>query len=272
MLADAFADLIELQACQVLLTTHTPVLARCFDQKYLRFVTNDPKPAVLPPTQDNLKKITETLGILPDHNVKAFLGVEGRHDISCLRALSSQLHLEDSEIPDLAAHDDQGSLVFIPMGGSSLGLWIDRVSGFNRPQFYLMDRDTAPPSPAKYQSCYEKFIAEGHTSWITSKRELENYISVDLIKIGLPNYEGIGNSFEDVPHLFAKAVHENSESSKSWDEVIKDADKLKEKEGKAKRRLNEEFASKMTLAKLDEIDSGRELVGYLKTIGQVLTK
>lgn len=271
MLAEAFADLIEIQACQIMLTTHTPVLARCFNQNSLRFVTNVPTPAVLPPSDENLQKIVDTLGVLPDHNVKVFLGVEGRQDINALRAISSRLHIEDPEIPDLAAHDDAGTLVFIPMGGSSLDLWINRVKGLSRPEFYLMDRDVEPPSPAKYQKFYEKFIEEGHTAWITNKLELENYISVDLIKADLPNYTGTGADFEDVPHLVAKAVHENSESLKSWDEVLEDKELVKKKESSAKRRLNEDIAAKMTLEKMNQVDPGGELIGYLKAIGEALS-
>jgi len=47
---------------------------------------------------------------------------------------------------DLGEAEDAGHLVFVPLGGSSLDLWVSRLRGLNRPEYYLMDRDNPPPA------------------------------------------------------------------------------------------------------------------------------
>ncbi len=83
MLVDAIQELASNDGCQVFLTTHTPVLARSFPQNALRFVTHrNGRPDIQSGHDERtLSEITTSLGVLPDHNIKIFLGVEGRHNI-----------------------------------------------------------------------------------------------------------------------------------------------------------------------------------------------
>ncbi|MDU9049706.1 MAG: ATP-binding protein [Candidatus Electrothrix sp. Rat3] len=271
LLLDALLDLVENQGCQIMLTTHTPVLIRNLREENLRFIKqNEEGPYIEPCDETNSSEIVESLGVLPDHSVKVFFGVEGRNDINFLKTISKNLSKEDLSIPDLAKAEDEGRLVFIPLGGSSLDLWVSRINGLNRPQFYLMDRDNEPPKDAKYQSQFDSFKNEGHNAWITKRLELENYIHPDLIKADYTNYSGGGRHFENVPRLFAQAIHENSGSTKSWQEVILDKEKLKKKESKAKKKLNSIYASKMTKELLDTHDPDGELISWLQDIGAAL--
>lgn len=254
-----------------MLTTHTPVLVRSLREDNLRFIKkNEGEPDIVVCNENNFPEIIESLGVLPDHSVKVFFGVEGRNDISFLRTISKKLNNEDSSIPDLAKAEDEGRLVFIPLGGSSLDLWVSRINGLNRPQFYLMDRDNEPPSNPKYQAEFDSFKAEGHKPWITNRLELENYIHPDLIKADYANYTGDGEAFENVPRLFAQAVHEKSGSPKAWKEIVCDKEKLKKKESKAKKKLNAFYVSKMTKELLDAHDPDGELISWLQCIDDAL--
>jgi predicted ATP-dependent endonuclease of OLD family len=120
MLLDAFQDLVELGRCQVLLTTHTPTLARRIDRGLLRLIHRVGNvPTVEYGNADaTLEKIKKTLGVLPDHDVKAFLGVEGKHDIHFLRRISKILAATETDIPDLEKEEQAGRLVFMSLGGS----------------------------------------------------------------------------------------------------------------------------------------------------------
>ncbi len=102
MLLDAFEQLVEQGQCQIILTTHTPTLARRVDQSCLRLITRSGKTQVVESGADErtLPKITQTLGVLPDHDVKVFLGVEGKHDISFLKHVSAILAATESDVPD----------------------------------------------------------------------------------------------------------------------------------------------------------------------------
>lgn len=274
MLIEAFEELTNRAGCQVLLTTHTPMLARRFAQASLRYVTRkDGQPVINGgSTEETLAEITESLGVLPDHNIKVFFGVEGRNDINFLTAISKMLRDAGEDVPDLGKAEDDGHLVFVPLGGSSLDLWVSRLKGFNRREFYLMDRDTKPPEKPKYYSIAEELGKRSNcTVWTTSRKELENYIHPDVIKSVCPEYAGVGLEFEDVPMLFAQAVHENSSSPQNWVEVVSDPEKLGKKVSNGKRRLCSEIVARMTPDLLTKIDVGNDIRTWLKAIGATLS-
>lgn len=272
MLIDAFEDLAENAECQVLLTTHTPVLARRFNRNNLRLICENNGGIEISCGSDegSLNNIIDTLGVLPDHDVKVFVGVEGKNDINFLLNISSILsEAGENDIPNLTTAEQEGNLVFVPLGGSSIELWISRLEGFNRPEFYIMDRDTTPPTAPHYQSIADELNAlENCTAWTTSKKELENYIHKDVISDELPNYLGQNQDFEDVPSLFAQAVHESSESDAAWSDLSEK--KLSKKISQAKRRLNTEIVTKMTPEQLTEVDQNSDIRNWLREIGLAL--
>ena len=102
------------------------------------------------------------------------------------------------------------------------------------------------------------------------KRELDNYIHKDLIVAEYPNYAGAGVDFEDVPTLFAQAVHEGSSSEYTWADVLTDPEKLGKKVSSAKKRLNSDFASKMTAELLTAVDPNGDVRGWLREVGAAL--
>ena len=273
LLIKAFEDLADRPGCQVFITTHTPMLARRFPQESLRYVSCDQGGKVIIHSgheEKTLVEIRNSLGVLPDHNIKAFFGVEGRNDIDFLCAISKILRDAGEDVPDLQEAENEGHLVFVPLGGSSMDLWISRLEGLNRPEFYLIDRDNPPPEKPKYQSVAESLRARGCTVWTTERKELENYIHADLIRCEYPKYTGTGIEFEDVPGLFAQAVHEASNSDQTWADIISDPEKLGKKVSNAKRRLCSEFVAKMTPDLLTKIDAKDEVRTWLKAIGAAL--
>jgi len=273
MLIEAFDDLANRSGCQVFLTTHTPMLARRCAQWALRYVAwKQGQPVIQDGSNDEiLSEIGNSLGVLPDHNIRAFFGVEGRNDITFLTTISNILHDIGKDVPNLGEAEDNGHLVFVPLGGSSLDLWISRLKGLNRREFYLMDRDICPPEKPKYHAIAEEFDKRINcTAWTTDRKELENYLHPDVIKGSYPGYFGVGAEFEDVPMLFAQAVHEASGSGQTWADILSDPEKLGKKISNAKRRLCTEFVSKMTPDLLAKVDANNEIITWLKAIGVVL--
>jgi len=273
ILVEAFEDLANRPGCQVFLTTHTPMLARRFKHTYLRYVTRKNGQPVIHHgnNEETLSEIKDSLGVLPDHNIKVFFGVEGRNDITFLTAISKILHDAGEDIPDLGKAENDGYLVFVPLGGSNLDLWVSRLKGFNLPEFYLMDRDTTPPEKPKYHRIADELSKLTNcTVFTTNRKELENYIHPDVIKQEYPLYKGTGDKFEDVPMLFAQAIHEASGSGKNWAEIVSDREKFDKKVSNAKRRLCTEIVSKMTPELLTAIDTDDEIRTWLKAIGAAL--
>lgn len=257
-LIKAFEDIAMRSDSQVLFSTHTPNLARKLPYNSLRFVTtkddeeND-KPIIYHGRETSaMTMIVNALGVLPDHGVKVFFGVEGKHDIEFLKTISRNLSKYEANIPDLEQAEESGKLIFFFMGGcGNLGFWASKLSKLNIPEFYLIDGDNCPSGNHKQQKKINEHRNNGHTVWVTNKRELENYIHLDLIKSQYPNYSGTGASDENVPKLCS--------------------DSSGDKEKKVKQTLNnKKVISKMTPAMLSAVDTDDEVRGWLMEVGQLL--
>ncbi len=271
MLLEAFQELTSNSDCQVILTTHTPTLARRVPVACLRLIDKESDvPLVAIPNNGDtiLRQITATLGVLPDHDVKVFLGVEGKHDINFLRHISSILSSSEPDIANLTDEENGGRLVFVPLGGSNMELWVNRLNGLNRPEFYITDRDLPPPGKPKYDRYMENWKARGCIAWATTKRELENYIHISILKATYPGYAGTGADFDDVPLLVAEAVHNASESSDPWDQL--DQVKRAKKESAVKKQLNDIVIRRMTPTLLTEVDTNGDIRNWLRTISSAL--
>jgi len=272
ILIDAFQELTLQGNCQVILTTHTPNLIRRIDQKDILFIENVNHKITITKAENEkiLNEIQKSLGILPDHNIKAFLGLEGKNDINYFRTISKVLSQSEPDIVDFELAENLGNLVFIPMGGSSLELWISKLSGLNRPEFYITDRDNQPPAKAHYQREMDSFNAlDNCSAYITSKRELENYINIKAIqqhKLDFPSQSF--SDFSDIPLIYAKYQYDKAEKEKSWEEL---SDSCKKKKiNNAKRILNKQCVAKMTPELLTEVDKKDEIRKWLRIISASL--
>jgi len=79
LLLNALRDLSTGDSRQVIVTTHTPMLARYLDEDDLRFIkrADDGNREIIEGSPATSEDIAKSLGVLPDHNVKVFVGVEG---------------------------------------------------------------------------------------------------------------------------------------------------------------------------------------------------
>lgn len=271
MLLDAFVDLTTQGAAQVLLTTHNPTLARKVDRRSLRFISvENGHPTVQTGGDDaTLQAIKTTLGVLPDHDVRVFVGVEGKWDIEFLKRIAKVLRVADPTIPDIEAAEADGLLVFIPLGGSSMELWTSRLAGLDRPEIYFTDRDFAPPADAKYHDHLITWNARPNCSaFCTRMRELENYLHPDAIRPIAPLFPNAIADFDDVPLLFAEAVHTADANAPAWNTVT--PEKQKSKASNAKKRLNRECVDSMTPQLLQMRDPNGELESWLRGIANHL--
>ena len=79
---------------------------------------------------------------------KILVVVEGPNDIEFLRRISTILHAEQPQLPNLEAIERRGGLIFVPYGGDPL-LWTHRLSNLNLPEFHLLDRETPPETESR---------------------------------------------------------------------------------------------------------------------------
>jgi energy-coupling factor transporter ATP-binding protein EcfA2 len=247
---------------QVVITTHTPMLARAFPDKCLRYIHLKPNKSreVLTGGGETNKLFASSLGVLPDNAIKLFIGVEGRHDITFLKHTAKMLRQAGSEVLDLEKMELDGELIFFPLGGSSLALWTSRLEQLNRPEFHLFDRDNSPPAAAKYQAEANAINQRPRCkAVVTGKREMENYLHFEAINEAYARVCNIAlglaanfAEFDDVPVRIAEMVHTASGSPTAW--AALDEETRGKKVSKAKRNLNEHASSSMTKARLDQVD------------------
>jgi len=247
---------------QVVITTHTPMLARVIPATSLRFIDllENAKRQIIEGGNDETNRlIANSLGVLPDHTVKMFIGVEGKHDIPFLKNMSRLFIQANENTPDLEQLEINGEIIFTPLGGSGLALWCNRLANLNRPEFHIYDRDTQPPEQPKYQKYVDEVNLRANCkAYSTSKREAENYIHHDAInmafaEVGIPlTITDPINDFDDLPKLLVDKVNSFAPPSDKWGI------------NRAKEFLCNAAASKMTKAMLDTLDPGKEILNWFK--------
>lgn len=270
MLLRALCDLSS--EAQVIISTHTPMLARALPDSCLRYVNirEDKTREILDSTPETKELFAKSLGVLPDNTVKFFIGLEGGNDISFLQTIATALRNDGVDLLDLEEMELKGEIIFFPFGGSNLALWSSRLEYLNRPEFHLCDRDIAPPGLPRYHEHVERVNARGDycKAHSTKKKEIENYLHKNAI---IASYEEIGitltiesnyGDFEDIPLEVAKLVHNASDSSKAWIDLT-DA-KKKKKEEKAKRVLCTRAPKYMTSDLLNEIDPDGDVLEWFQ--------
>ncbi|WP_298325504.1 ATP-binding protein [Asticcacaulis sp.] len=275
LLMSALREISAVPGRQVIITTHTPNLAKLLPDTSLRFVERSDKGRSITSGGGAInERIASSLGILPDHTVKAFIGIEGKHDIEFLKIASRIYGAADDEAIDLEAMELAGRIIFIPLGGSNLALWASRLAVLEIPEFHLCDRDNIPPQAAKYQGHVDA-VNQRKNCYATStgKRELENYLHRDAI---IEAYADNGHAlelplsfadFDDVPEIVAKAVHHNT--GNPW--PADDADKCRSKVSRAKAMLNSQVLHKMTHTRFKECDPDDEISGWLKAVKEMVS-
>jgi len=269
LLLDALRELSLESTNQVIFSTHNPVLAGRVDKNSIRFIekTADGTRLVAENNDQTFRKIKDSLGMFANHNIKVFVGVEGPNDIEYLNRISSNLAEHEDDIKDLQEAEINGALIYIPMGGSTLELWTNRLEGLEIPEVHILDRDNPPPEPAKYQAAADRVNDRGANccSFITNRREMENYIHYESINeefgIALP---GAFRDFDNVPTLVARAIHDGSESTTVWDDLTDK--KQSKKESNAKKRLNRGAINNMTPDRLNDTDPDNEVRGWIRQI------
>jgi putative ATP-dependent endonuclease of the OLD family len=269
ILIEALMSLSEQDACQVILTTHVPGLASFLPLESLRAVEKDStgKVCIISHDDDIYDRIAKELGVFADHRIQVFVCVEGPNDVCFLKHISKLINDQNGIMPDLS---NDPRVAILPLGGGTLNQWVQNhyLKEIKRPEIHVYDRDL--DNPPKYKGACDKVNCRGDNSWatLTGKREMENYLHPDAIKNAL----GIDVAFsdnDDVPEIVARAVHDGSESLKKWDDLLED--NQKEKMGKAKKRLNDEVASRMTYQLLSVSDPNKDIEGWLIQIANRLS-
>jgi putative ATP-dependent endonuclease of the OLD family len=256
---EALQSIAEADGCQVMLTTHVPALASFLPVDSIRYVRpNDQNSReVCIATDDVVSQVVADLGIIPDKRARVLVCVEGPHDLQFLKRINKVFRDEDSAIIDLFA-DPHVALVVL--GRSTLQEWVNQhyLKNLDLPEVHIYDRDEVKNGKYKYQDAKDAVNARGDGSvgYLTTKREMENYLHIDAINEAL-------QSVVDSSFTF------NITDECDVEDEIKSA---LNGQGKIQRRsikhwLNEDAAAKMTLDRLHQRNAYDEIKGWFVEIG-----
>lgn len=260
---------------QVLVTTHTPMFARIVPEHQLRFIYNKGRHRALAcGGSASNSKIAKSLGVSADNNVKLFIGVEGPNDITFLTEVSKILAKSDANFVNLEKLVNDGEIIFIPLGGSCLAIWADRLQSLNRPELHICDRDNPPGQLPRYADHVNIINArDGCVAFNTNRREMENYVHPDAI---IEAYQASGTvielpeiflEFDDVPEIVAKALYTAS-SDKEWDDLA--GEKQKKKMSQAKKTINNSATQNMTVDLLKKLGGFDEILDWFSNIKRII--
>lgn len=204
ILINSFMGLSEVPHCQVLLTTHSPSLAKELPTQSLRFINRDDKGIpVISEGEGIIKDIVETLGIQPnpENKIKVVLCLEGPTDVIAFYSFSRCLRERYPDVIDLSSDN---RVLVVPLGGSILKYWVERnyLSKLNCPEIHIYDNDVE-----HYQNTVDEVNNRKNGSWatLTQKREIENYLHKDAIKSVLG--VAVDTDLDGVPSLVAEAYY-----------------------------------------------------------------
>lgn len=256
LLMDAFQELSEQGNYQVILTTHNPALANRLPSSAIRFLEGQRSvcPTVIT-GESGGERAVHALGMLPNHRIKLFIGVEGTNDINFWKQISEMLINSGEGVPNVKALELENSIVFIPLGGSNLQLWANRLSGLNVPELHIFDRDAAPGQPTTIEHRrIAEIINQGALgrAFISCNRETENYLHPDAICEEYSFNPITIDGDTDVPAYVAECHCRALNADVEWNE-LNDKER-KRKESDAKKRLNTAVVSRMTPDRLTAID------------------
>ena len=251
MLINSLITLSEAENKQVIITTHSPEIAKIAEDQNLILVVrdDDDMPRVVLDSDAKLSKIKETLGILP-YLSRLVICVEGEYDIKFLKNINNIP--EFKKIIDLEAE----GISIIPMLGGNLKNWVDRnyLKQTNAIEFHIYDRDSnSGHNSEKYRDQCDAVNNrnDGSFAIMTKKREMENYISKEAIETQFCiNCSEITDwNVHDIPKFIAN--------------------KTRLKEPEVKEILNGKLASQITKDSLEKMGAYDEIKGWFEKLREM---
>jgi len=280
----ALSEVAELPGRQVVITTHSANLLRNVPAPDIRYIRGSQlSRECITAVGDGggilFEELNESLGLFTDHNVRCFVLVEGRNDISALRNLSNALAQRNGTgVLSFGELERQGRLAFMPIGGSSsASLWASTLSPFRRPEVHIFDSDrieAGAPLKAEVQAAVDS-AREQQTVVVLERRELENYLDSQVL---IDTYAEVsdfaarldallpvaGAHFADIPTTCARIVYESGTGG-DWDQ-LEDRSRSK-KETKVKKRLAAAFGTAAYAERF--ADTETDLLDCLRSISSM---
>lgn len=199
-------------------------------------------------------------------SVRLLIVVEGTTDIALLTRISALLAATEPSVPNLAALESQGKIVFVPFGGGNVAAWHDRLRPLEILEFHVYDGEL-PPETAVRQRAAELVNARPNCrAFVTHKRSLENYLHPQAIVAA----GGPAVAFGDADNVAEIVVQARHKASFRFPWAALPRSRRRKLLHKTKRWLCTDVARHMTPALLAESDPAGEIRSWLAAIAELL--
>lgn len=264
LVIEALQAISDAANCQVMLTTHVPALASLLPVDSIRYVyTHENKGVqVRAADEDVIRTVATDLGVVPDKRAKVLVCVEGPYDIAFLKNINQILCKEDDGVINIFNIPE---VAFVVLGGSNLQDWVNQhyLKNVGLPEVHIYDKDKPQTNGEyKYQDAVNEvnLRQDGSIAFLTSKREMENYLHIDAIN-----------------EVFRPLVESTFEFSLTDDcDVEVEIKNALNGRGKIKRHsikywLNHDATSHMNIDRLKQRNGYSEIKGWFSEIAKKVT-
>lgn len=258
MVIETLLKISERDSHQVFITTHTPEIAKMVNNDSLILIEKDSAGTSYVVSEENnkIRRIANTLGILPTIQSRVVICVEGPNDVNFIQNINQAVP-DFKEIIDFKTEN----IGIYPIGGSRLIDWINKdyfkTSGTF--EFHLYDNDVE-----EYKKSVEEMNRQNdgrRYGVITKMREMENYVPIDLIedyfKCDLSEYINDWASF-DLPNYL-----------KNRRELLPGVKNMNEREKNIKMIINGSLTKKITADSLRQQGVYDEIEGWFRQIRDI---
>lgn len=256
-LMESLLDLSDNPLHQIMITTHTPEIAKMASIDQIIFIKKiDRKPVIILEKEDKFLDIKKTLGVHADLDSKVVVCVEGENDVSFLNNILKIL--EFNNIIDFSKEN----ISIIPMHGGTLKSWIQRdyLKDSNVKEIHLYDSDVK-----EYAKLVKKMNDENdgrRQGFITEHLEMENYIPRELVEnefnIDLSEYADKWDDSLDIPKLLTGKIGRRFGRDDA------------EREKRVKMILNGSVMKKCTYEMIESMGNVDEISKWLNAIKQAV--
>lgn len=268
LIAETLLALARSGDSQVLISTHNPALAALLPTESLRLIAAnvDGERVVRAGSADVINEVCETLGVLPDpRRAKVLVLLEGPSDVDFLLAAAELYAQLGTDVIDLR---DCEQVCVLPIGGSNLQQWVRKryLQELDCIEVHIMDR--GGHTPPRYQNDVDEINNRGtrDCAFLSTRREIENYIPVSLIDQEFGIQCGAIPPDESVPARIVQLERAAATDPNvvPWDRL--DDEKKAKLQSTAKNRIARNCVPRMTAADLQTSDADAEVKSWLEAI------
>src|SRR4051812_45568318 len=119
---------------------------------------------------DSIDSLQRRGAVAANTNRPLLILVEGANDVAFLRRLATNLSSEACGIPDLSKLEDQGAVLFVPIGGSDFELWALRFKNLGCPELHLYDGELPPETERRARAIRLVNARVNCRGFLTTKR------------------------------------------------------------------------------------------------------